>query len=139
MASRPEAPGQVQRVHGLGLGLAEDGLAHRLKLPVDLGFAHLQHTGRSQREGQGGHGRGKCAPASVSHGWRHTSEIDTGELLSLGTSLFGYFLQNAEHVSVALGRGGAQVQGPPFLRGSQVGTFSYFPAARSVLSANAVT
>lgn len=34
--------GQVQGVHGLRLHLAEDGLAHRLDLPVDFHLAHLQ-------------------------------------------------------------------------------------------------
>lgn len=41
---RPEAPGEVQSLHGLRFNLAEDGLAHRLELPVDLCLAHLQQT-----------------------------------------------------------------------------------------------
>lgn len=45
MAARPEASGKVQGVHGLGFDFTEDGLTHRLELPVHLGLAHLQQEG----------------------------------------------------------------------------------------------
>lgn len=47
VAAHAEAAGhgQVQGVHSLRLHLAEDGLAHRLDLPVHLHLAHLGKTG----------------------------------------------------------------------------------------------
>lgn len=55
MAAHAEAAGhgQVQGVHGLRLHLAEDGLAHRLDLPVHFHLAHLR------MQGKGGGGNGK--------------------------------------------------------------------------------
>lgn len=50
VAPRAEAAWQVQRLHGLRLDLAEDRLAHRLKLPVDLCLAHLDKRLQEQEE-----------------------------------------------------------------------------------------
>lgn len=53
VAAHAEAAGhgQVQGVHGLRLHLAEDGLAHRLDLPVHFHLAHLQTRGKQATTG----------------------------------------------------------------------------------------
>ena len=54
VAPRPEAPGQVQGIHGLRFDFPEDGLTHRLKLPIDLSLAHLQQAAVPVVRGQPG-------------------------------------------------------------------------------------
>lgn len=56
VAAHAEAPGhgQVQGIHGLRLHLAEDGLAHRLDLPVHFHLAHLWTQGKRGAMGKTG-------------------------------------------------------------------------------------
>lgn len=53
VAAHAEAAGhrEVQGVHGLRLHLAEDGLAHRLDLPVHLHLAHLRPQAATENNG----------------------------------------------------------------------------------------
>lgn len=54
VAAHAEAAGhgQVQGVHSLRLHLAEDGLAHRLNLPVHFHLAYLQARGKRGTTGK---------------------------------------------------------------------------------------
>lgn len=92
VAAHAEAAGhgQVQGVHGLRLHLAENGLAHRLDLPVDLHLAHLRTRGKQEITAKQERGRRKLnsRPSQAENAlFQFSSNLEQAQICGRNTPL----------------------------------------------------